>query len=842
MSITFVRGASGQNSAATTLTIAFDATGCDAIVVGCRDAGNATLVTGVTYNGVALVLKRSDNTAGSSFRGGAVYVGVAPTTGTNNVVISYSGAQTLSAVVGGFAGVDQTTPTVNTAGRQALAGSPFSTSITTTAGNMAVDFYVHTKGDSTSAPVVSGSQTLVGGLMEGTFVYIRMSYLLSASAMAWTWAGPSTQPQNQSIVELKAAVGGATVPDAPTIGTAIAGNANASVSFTAPASDGGATITGYTVTSTPGSLTGTGATSPITVSGLTNNTAYTFKAKATNAVGTGAESAASNSVTPSNAAIVSTVPVGRIFRHSATTWTAGATGSIVESGTYSGFTPNQIRLVQDATNTALTGFDWAAITTATGGNYAHTFASVPQGVGTGWYNVQFRDSAVPAVVVSTGKRGVGIHIANYGQSQSTNQALTGDSTLTPTGMARVHGDQYASAFSWAALDTATMNGYIAADILLNSLTGGKIPIAFLNLGYPGTSLVRGGPNGNWLPTSGSLYQYGKNIIAGLEGKVDAVVDIRGESDANNGTVTQAEFYAGLGTLYTQTRTDCGNANLPIIQVILGKTVSYWTDASGELIKKAQVQRGADANTYRVESYDQGLQGDNLHRTATGCAAVGRRWAQAVAVTLGLATQHRSPRIASVAQVSGAVFDATLTHSLGTDFTPTTGITGLRVTDSVTSAVLTVSSAVRQAANKIRITLSATPTNMPNVATAYGIASTVNIADNSALSLPLEYTSGVTATLVASAATSVTLTLTGRSGAARANLTNLKWTFFDQMPGSQLTPVAQGTTETTDATNQIVIDITGTTLLPAAVGWLTLTNSNGTVNTTDYTFAGPVTVA
>ena len=79
----------------------------------------------------------------------------------------------------------------------------------------------------------------------------------------------------------------ATVPGAPTVGTATAGNAQATVTFTAPASNGGSPITGYTVTSAPGGLTGTGTTSPITVTGLTNGTAYTFTVKATNAIGTG---------------------------------------------------------------------------------------------------------------------------------------------------------------------------------------------------------------------------------------------------------------------------------------------------------------------------------------------------------------------------------------------------------------------------------------------------------------------------------------------------------------------------------------------------------------------------
>lgn len=83
----------------------------------------------------------------------------------------------------------------------------------------------------------------------------------------------------------------------PTGCSALSGDGQAVVSFVAPADDGGDAITGYTVTSTPGSVTGTGATSPITVTGLANGKAYTFTAHATNGQGDSSESDPSNSVT-----------------------------------------------------------------------------------------------------------------------------------------------------------------------------------------------------------------------------------------------------------------------------------------------------------------------------------------------------------------------------------------------------------------------------------------------------------------------------------------------------------------------------------------------------------------
>ena len=87
--------------------------------------------------------------------------------------------------------------------------------------------------------------------------------------------------------------------------TAAAGNASATVSWTAP-SNGGSPITSYTVTpfigttaQTPTTVTGNPPATTATVSGLTNGTTYTFTVAATNAVGTGPASAASAAVTPS---------------------------------------------------------------------------------------------------------------------------------------------------------------------------------------------------------------------------------------------------------------------------------------------------------------------------------------------------------------------------------------------------------------------------------------------------------------------------------------------------------------------------------------------------------------
>lgn len=116
----------------------------------------------------------------------------------------------------------------------------------------------------------------------------------------------------------------ASPPTAPLSVTATAGNSAAQVSWTAPAL--GAPITGYTVTSSPGGFicTTTTATSCI-VSGLSNGQPYSFTVTATNSIGTGLASTASNTVTPlavpGRPTAVSGVPGDTTV---AVTWTAPA--------------------------------------------------------------------------------------------------------------------------------------------------------------------------------------------------------------------------------------------------------------------------------------------------------------------------------------------------------------------------------------------------------------------------------------------------------------------------------------------------------------------------------------
>ena len=230
----------------------------------------------------------------------------------------------------GATAVDSTAPTANSA---AVANAT-PTVVNITMSEALDAAYV----PAASAFTVSG-HTVSSVAISGSTINVTVSAALTygeARTVSYTQPG-SNQARDAagnllaSFSSLSITNNRATVPGAPTIGTATAGNASALVAFTAPASNGGAAITSYTVTSSPGGFTGTGSASPITVSGLTNGTPYTFTATATNSEGTGAASAASNSATTSAGATAPAQVTGLTLGTATSTtqpltWTAPSNG------------------------------------------------------------------------------------------------------------------------------------------------------------------------------------------------------------------------------------------------------------------------------------------------------------------------------------------------------------------------------------------------------------------------------------------------------------------------------------------------------------------------------------
>src|SRR5262249_12117322 len=154
-------------------------------------------------------------------------------------------------------------------------------------GGAAITSYTVTSSPDGKTATGPGSPLVVTGLTNGT------SYTFTV--VAHNVAGDSVP----SAVSNAVVPGTAHVaPGPPTGEGATPGNGQAWVTFTPPVSDGGAGITSYTVTASPGGRPASGPAAPIVVTGLSNGTSYTFTVTATNSVGTGPVSSPSAQIEP----------------------------------------------------------------------------------------------------------------------------------------------------------------------------------------------------------------------------------------------------------------------------------------------------------------------------------------------------------------------------------------------------------------------------------------------------------------------------------------------------------------------------------------------------------------
>ena len=289
-----ITGASG------TITLPTAATAPGAPTVGTATAGNAQATVSFTApasNGGSAI---TGYTVTSS-PGGKTATGTAsPLTVTG---LTNGTAYTFTVTTTNAVGTSTASAASNSVTPAAAATAPGAPTVgTATAGNAqaTVTFVAPSSNGGSSITGYTVTSSPGGNTATGAASPITVTGLSNGTAYTFTVtatnaAGTSTASAASNSVTPASA---ATAPGAPTVGTATAGNAQATISFTAPASNGGSAITGYTVTSSPGGKTATGTASPLTVTGLTNGTAYTFTVTATNAVGTSSASAASNSVTP----------------------------------------------------------------------------------------------------------------------------------------------------------------------------------------------------------------------------------------------------------------------------------------------------------------------------------------------------------------------------------------------------------------------------------------------------------------------------------------------------------------------------------------------------------------
>ncbi|MEP7156577.1 MAG: hypothetical protein ABI905_12440, partial [Betaproteobacteria bacterium] len=313
------RNAAGSGAASAASASATPRTVPGAPTIGTATPGNGQLSVAFTAPGSTggSAITGYTATCGAFSNTGAgspiVVSGLTNGTGYTCTVTATNAAGTGSASTASASATPRTVPGAPTIGTATPGNAQLSVAFTAPASNggSAITSYTATCGGISNSG--ASSPIVVSTLTNGT------SYTCTVTATNVAGTGSAS-----------AASAGATprtVPGAPTIGTATAGNAQISVTFSAPGSTGGSAITGYSATC--GGISNSGTSSPIVVSGLTNGTSYTCTVAALNAAGTGVSSAASNSVTPLSvpgAPTIGTATAGNT--QVSVAFTAGSTGGL----------------------------------------------------------------------------------------------------------------------------------------------------------------------------------------------------------------------------------------------------------------------------------------------------------------------------------------------------------------------------------------------------------------------------------------------------------------------------------------------------------------------------------
>jgi len=421
---------------------------------------------------------------------------------------------------------------------------------------------------------------------------------------------------------------------------------------------------------------------------------------------------------------------GRLFQRSA----AQTSGPVSAAGTYTGGTPNAIELQVLKVSDNSVVKDWTAASGSIGGGaWSATVTGVPQG---GSYYVKARPANAPGLA-QTGANPfyVGILIVMYGQS---NMLYMSSRAASPPAAAA--GTTYFNGSAWAAVPAA--NGVRE---LLNGLTAATgCPCAALNgaiAGVPIASLVKGQ----------TAYINLAAQIAAASGDFEFIVWHQGEGDSANGT-SQATYLAALSQLHSDLVTDFGRskAQSPIIVAGLarveGGAGGFGNDVSWDAMERTLLDGATtNASTYYSHSNRDAVMfsGDSVHWDGTSCGRAGKRYARTISTILGATSGYPNWHIASSAVVDGTTTTVDVAHGLGTDFTPTSGITGFEASGD-NGASWVACTAVRTSATRITLTHASIATNSSRkIRYQYGINPDVSgaVLDNSSLAAPLDNSAG-----------------------------------------------------------------------------------------------------
>jgi len=426
----------------------------------------------------------------------------------------------------------------------------------------------------------------VTGLTNGS------SYIFKVAAI--NSAGTGNYSSASSSVQLVGA------PGAPTSVVGTTGDAQVSVVWSAPSSNGGASITDYVIqySSDSGSTwftfaDGTSSTTTATVTGLTNGSSYLFKVAAVNSAGTGTYSSASSSVlvgTPgAPTSVVGTTgdaQVSLVWSAPSSNGGASITDYVVQFSSNSGTSWSTFA---DGTSTATTAtvtgltngssyvFKVAAVNSAGTGAYSSSSSSVLVGTPGSPTSVEGTTGDAQVVLVwsapsSTGGSAITDYVVQFSSNSGTSWYTFADGTSTAT-TATVTGLTNGSSyvFKVAAVNSSGTGAYSSSSSSVLVGTPGSPTSVVGSSGDAQISLVWSAPSSN----GGSL-----------------ITDYVVQYSSNTGT-TWSTFADGTSTTTTATVTGLTNGSAYLFRVSAVNSVG----SSSYSVASASIAPHSDSWTY-----------------------------------------------------------------------------------------------------------------------------------------------------------------------------------------------------------------------------------------------------
>lgn len=421
-------------------------------------------------------------------------------------------------------------------------------------------------------------------------------------------------------------------------------------------------------------------------------------------------------------------------------------GSVTISGTYSGAVPVavQAKVLRWSDNSIAQ--NWVNITLSQigGGTWAGALNVPFNNPATDAYYFIVRPLNSPAVTATGTERfKVGGIVLCYGQSQI--RIMTGQGPVAG-------GSASSAATGWYNRDTLNWEQPSQGGSLNRSISDGLNTLVTLTgMPWAGVTGAKDGASASELSQGHAApADYFEQLLGYAQtiGGANAIWYYQGEGDVAITATPDANWFerivngihepmvAGLG----QT-----SAQIPMFMCSLGPQQSGSGDW-GMFRMARRLRSAARCNDYSPNIYyafnllDGGYGGDGLHINVPTQLNAAKRFAYSTAYHLGFTANPPLFTIASAAAINGTTTRVTLSHNLGTDFTPTTGIANFEVTVNNWATSVSCTGA-RVNGTTIDLTHADIGTASRKLRHSYSFDPDVTnyVRDNSAIAVPLNFT-------------------------------------------------------------------------------------------------------